>query len=317
MDLLTNAIQSIQAGVEDYAHGSEARLLNSVRSIHAGILLLYKEALRRLSPAASNEILLKAKISPSRDTNGNVVFVGVGKKTVDVQQIKERFSELNISTDWARFDRITDVRNEIEHYYTKADKKALESVISDAFVIIRNFATSELHEDPLELLGDQTWETMLKISDVYQAERAECEQSLGKVNWKSEALKDGVFDLTCPACSGSLLRPDGDYPAYTESMALQCRICGEISEADDFVPRAISAALESDSYEAFKDGEDEPYTSCPTCQLDTYVMEEERCAHCGESVEHKCGRCGIDIPASELHCTPFCGYCEHMMSKDD
>ena len=30
-----------------------------------------------------------------------------GKKTVDVQQIKERFAALGISTDWTRFDRIT------------------------------------------------------------------------------------------------------------------------------------------------------------------------------------------------------------------
>ncbi len=56
MDLLTNAIESIRTGVEDYEEGSHGRLLASVRSIHAGILLLYKEALSRLSPAGSNEV---------------------------------------------------------------------------------------------------------------------------------------------------------------------------------------------------------------------------------------------------------------------
>jgi hypothetical protein len=96
MDLLTNAIESIQVGVEDYQAGTRPRLLSAVRNIHAGILLLYKEALRRLSPKDSNDALMMAKILPTRDTHRKVVFVGVGKKTVDTQQIKERFEALGI-----------------------------------------------------------------------------------------------------------------------------------------------------------------------------------------------------------------------------
>ena len=124
MDLLTNAIESIRVGVEDYEEGSHGRLLAAVRSIHAGILLLYKEALRRLSPAGSDEALVKAKIVPKRNAQGIVEFFGGGKKTVDVQQIRERFTTLGIVTDWTRFDRITDVRNDIEHYYTKLNQKS-------------------------------------------------------------------------------------------------------------------------------------------------------------------------------------------------
>src|SRR5262249_15781260 len=142
------------------------------------------------------------------------------------------------------------------------------------------------------LLGDETWEAMLKISEVYEAERAECEELLGKVDWRSNALKEGVFDLTCRSCGGSLLRPDGEYAAYSDGMGLQCRICGETSGAHDFVPRAIESTLEGDRYESFKDGGDDPYTSCPVCNLETYIMAEQQCAYCGESVEHTCERCG-------------------------
>ncbi len=46
----------------------------------------YKEALRRESPKGSNDVLLMAKISPCRDVNGNVIFVGEGSKTVDTQR---------------------------------------------------------------------------------------------------------------------------------------------------------------------------------------------------------------------------------------
>jgi hypothetical protein len=57
VDLLTNAIESIQLGVEDYRAGTRPRLLSAVRNIHAGILLLYKEKLRRLSSTDSNNVL--------------------------------------------------------------------------------------------------------------------------------------------------------------------------------------------------------------------------------------------------------------------
>src|SRR5258708_35911496 len=100
MDLLTNAIESIQVGVEDYQAGSRPRLLSAVRNIHAGILLLSKEALRRESPKSSNEVLMMAKIVPSREPNGKAVVVGVGKNTADTRQIWERFKALGINTDW-------------------------------------------------------------------------------------------------------------------------------------------------------------------------------------------------------------------------
>ena len=88
-----HAIESIRVGVEDYEHSSHGRLLASVRSIHAGILLLYKEALRRVG---SDEVLLKARIIPRRNAAGTIQFFGEGKKTVDIQQIRDRFGTLGI-----------------------------------------------------------------------------------------------------------------------------------------------------------------------------------------------------------------------------
>ncbi|HMF63086.1 MAG TPA: hypothetical protein VK608_03280 [Edaphobacter sp.] len=67
MDLLENAIQSIRVGVEDYLADSNARLLSAARNIHAGILLLFKEKLYRLSPDDSNSALIMSKIVPEMD----------------------------------------------------------------------------------------------------------------------------------------------------------------------------------------------------------------------------------------------------------
>ena len=49
---------------------------------------------------------MKVKVVPKLDANGNVSFVGKGRKTADVQQIKEWFTELEIATDWTRFGRV-------------------------------------------------------------------------------------------------------------------------------------------------------------------------------------------------------------------
>jgi ribosomal protein L37E len=314
MDLLTNAVESIQVGVEDYQSATRPRLLSAVRNIHAGILLLYKEALSRESPADSDDVLLMAKNLPSRDSNGKVIIVGVGKKTVDTQQIRERFEGLGISTDWNRFERINEVRNDVEHLYPRLDQKALAGLISDSFLIVRDFISDELKDDPRELLGDQTWQAMLDVSTVYEKEKEECTKLVGNANWRSETLKEGVTLLTCDACGSDLLKPVED--SFHE-IHLQCSTCGNRESPDSYAERAIAIALYDDSYMAAKDGGEEPAAQCPECGKETYVMEERRCAFCGKEAEHTCARCGNDIPAEEMFLSPHCGYCEHMMNKDD
>lgn len=316
MDLLTNAVESIQLGVEDFRRGSRPRLLSAVRNIHAGILLLYKEALRRMSPVDSEEVLLKSKVVPKRDGTGIIKFVGEGKKTVDVQQIKERFAHLGIATEWKRFDKITNIRNTIEHYYPKADQKALRGVIADAFIIARAFVATQLGANPRELLGENTWQTMLGVEEIYAAERKMCDEALNTVDWDSAALENGIRELTCPECGSDLLRPEGGSTQYNE-ITLCCRACGSEESPEQFVPKAIQASLAHDMHLAYADGAEIPYTTCPECGEEAYVMEEERCALCGEQAEHECAMCGNTILPEELVLSPYCGWCSHMMSKDD
>jgi hypothetical protein len=314
MDLLDNAVESIQVGVEDYATGTRPRLLSAVRNIHAGILLLYKEALRRDSPDDSDEVLLKARNLPSRDSTGKLVIVGVGKKTVDVQQIKERFEGLGINTDWSRFDRINEVRNDVEHLYPQLDQKALAGLISDSFLIIRDFIAEELKDDPRELLGEASWKAMLDVSTVYEKEKQECAKLLENADWKSEVVKKGVMSMVCSACGSDLLKPVED--SYHE-INLECSSCGNYEGPDSYAEKAVASALADEAYFALKDGGETPIANCPECGQEAYVMEERRCAACGNEAEHTCARCGNEIPAEEMSSSPLCGYCEHMSSKDD
>lgn len=91
----------------------------------AGILLLCKEKLRRLSPASSDEVLIKARIVPGLDTAGELAFKGHGEKTVDEQQIVERFGQLGIWLDWGPLRKLTAHRNVLEHYRFSGSREEL------------------------------------------------------------------------------------------------------------------------------------------------------------------------------------------------
>jgi|SRR5271165_5504698 len=95
MTLFNNAIESIQDGVEDFNRNDGRRLASAIRNIHAGILLLCKEKLRRLSP--NDGILLYKQYVPKKAADGSVKIIPVEKNTVDVQRIRERFSEFGIT----------------------------------------------------------------------------------------------------------------------------------------------------------------------------------------------------------------------------
>lgn len=315
MNLLTNAVEAIQVGVEDYVDGTRPRLLSAVRNLHAGVLLLFKESLRRRSPPGSDDVLVKARIEPRTDSQGRVIFVPVGQKTVDRQQIKNRFKSLGVTVDWGAVDSIAKVRNEVEHFYPDLKQDALKGLLSSALLIIRQFASDELGEDPKALLGQQTWDTMLEVAEVYEAERAECLTKLETVDWGSDAVEDGVKLLHCPECGSGLLHPV-DVTKGPEA-GLECRSCGSEVGFEWYLQAAIAESLAGEAYIAMTDGADEPYAECPECGLETYVYAEGACALCGDMPATDCARCHSTIPPSEMGFSPFCSYCAHVMSKDD
>ncbi len=316
MNLLTNAVESIQVGVEDYAIATRPRLLSAVRNIHAGLLLLFKEALLRRCPPHSNEVLVKAKTKPVAGPGGALTFVGSGRVTVNAQQIRERFTDLGISVEWGSFQAIAEARNEVEHYFTSVSAESLRGVVARAFVIARDFMIGELGESPLELLGQATWSQMLQASELYEAEKRACDEIWQKVDWPSAVLLDGVRQLRCEECSSDLLVPI-DAIDDVASAVLVCRTCGATVDSDQFVPQAVAEALDYEAYLAAKDGGDDPYATCPECGLEAYVMSEGACASCGESFDEDCARCGNSIPISEFESAPLCSYCAYVMSKDD
>lgn len=258
MSLLNNAIESIQLGVEDYLMGDSKRYRSAVRNICAGILLLYKEKLYRLSPSHDKELLIKKDIKPVYDRAGNVIFQGTGKRTVDVQEIKERFNSLKVTVDWKKFQDLNELRNNIEHYYTNKSPDAVREVIAKSFILIRDFINDCLNEEPHQLLGNESWQVLLKTADVYEAEEAACKKSFETIEFKHQVLQDAVEKIRCPSCYSSLIKAK-DTSEFSIFTLLSCGYCGKAFEFGDVMSECLS------DWEHLSDSE-ESFAYCNNCE---------------------------------------------------
>lgn len=316
--ILENAIQSIQIGVEDYQSADPRRVLSAIRNISAGILLLFKEKLRILSPNDSDEVLIWQKIQPAISADG-VTFVGSGKKTVDRQQIKERLKSLGIDVDWKRVDKIIKVRNDIEHYCTSESEGRVRELVADSFIIIRDFLTIHLGHEPVEALGKETWETLLKVAEVYDKELSDCRQQMDAVDWKSDVLASAIEKLRCPRCHSELVKPldqDTDDPVWS---GCYCSSCGTEFELDEMIIEEILRDyFDFEIYLSFTDGDGAPITRCHECGMETFVYEEDQCVICLAGRQYtECQFCGAGLDTWEQDFGGLCGYCHHVATKDD
>jgi len=169
MSLFENAIASMEMGIEDYGNGSDRRLRSAVRSFYAGLLLLFKCKLRQMSPVGSNDSLLKQTIMPKL-INGDVCFVGVGKKTVDFRTIEDRFKSRDIQVDFDALKLLNRIRNDIEHYFTHENKTVIQKALALSFTVATSFASRHLSEDLREHLSGTVWDTLLEINQFVEAE---------------------------------------------------------------------------------------------------------------------------------------------------
>ncbi|MES1174032.1 MAG: hypothetical protein ABUL62_06860 [Myxococcales bacterium] len=314
--ILNNAAMSIQVGIEDLAAATPARVLSAVRSLHAGVLLLLKARLLELSPEGSDEVLLKQRIKPKL-TDGGLEFVGTGQKTVEVEEIKQRLSSLGVNVDWTRIETLTKERNYIEHYHARTSNDALRGIAANVLVIVRDFTTNVLGQDPRVLFGDKAWEQLLSNSEVFEAERNECLAAIRAVSWASQGLAGAIESYACTECSSQLQRPK-DASAGLDDLVIACRSCGHEANADEFVEEALRDCAAFSSYRAIKDGDRDPIGTCPECGQETFILDEDSCARCGSGRTYdRCIRCNAHLEIDEQELEGLCGYCEHMSSKDD
>ena len=259
---------------------------------------------------------MKQQVLPKKDSTGQIAWEGKGKKTVDVRQIEERFESLGVKTHWDRINKIKEFRNDIEHYHSDLSKDAIRDLISNSFIVIRDFISDELSLDPKELLGSDSWNTLVSVFEVYKKEKEACNDEIDKIDWASESLGGALKEIKCEACGSSLITIK-KFETQREYTVLLCKSCQSEYEYEAIVEEAINKYFSFEKYLSFTDGNTVPVINCPECGNETYVYSEEQCLYCGSSFEHTCGRCGTEIIPEEIDGTGFCGWCAHMMSKDD
>ncbi|MWL89782.1 hypothetical protein [Cupriavidus sp. SW-Y-13] len=316
--ILKNAVTSIQLGVEDYLSTDERRSLSAMRNLTAGMLLLFKEKLRRLSPADSDEMLVKAKIGPSIGANGSLIMLAEGNKTVDVAQIQARFKSLNVTADFKRVNRIIDVRNEVEHYRTKSSPAQMRELMAQCFLVIRDFIALELDEVPAQLLGSLTWETLLDEHDVYERELAETRAALAMIDWKSDTLERVSKHFACPQCGSELLRPTCTDIVVLHELTLGCSACGQESTFDDVIEEAVEECFHGEAYIAMTDGGEPPVALCHSCCKHTFILEDSQCVACEETLDYTvCEICGAALGPDDQDNNGLCGYHAWQAQRDD
>ena len=316
MSILDNAKDSIIMGLEDYSSGESRRLISCTRNLFAGILLLFKHKLNSLSPKNSNEALIKQKVEPVLDSDGNLIWVGQGKKTLDVRQIKERFDSIGISVDWKKVESINKFRNDIEHYYSKLSKSAMRDTISDTFLIVRDFLTLNLQLDPKDFLGEEEWNTLISVSEVYNREKNDCVKTFNNVEWISDGLYASLIEFKCDECGSDLICINAPQEDRNENI-FTCKSCGREWDFEEIAIDSIEKYYSFENYLSYTDGDESATLTCPECFHETYIYHEQSCAFCGYSAEHECQRCSIDIPSCEIDGSGFCSWCQKMMSNDD
>jgi hypothetical protein len=319
--LLENAIVSIQLGLEDYGSGDKRRVVSAARNLYAGVLLLCKEVLRRLSPPGSNDILIRTRKKAIKQPDGSVRLAGDGRKTIDRLDIEETFKQLQLNVDLSQLRRLAEIRNDVEHMHAGVGPALIQEAIADAMPIVRAVIVNELHEEPAPLLGSEAWESLLNESRVFKEEQEACRTSFKGVDWKSDALADAASELRCPHCASTLVRNDNDDAKSFDQVQLVCSKCGEDAESDQVFEEALGRALELNAYQAAKEGLEPLLQDCPECDRDTFVMAEGRCANCGFSLgNHECTVCGESLSLDDYRYgdgSGLCSYHAHVLSKDD
>lgn len=316
--ILKNAIQSIQIGIEDYTSNDPRRVLSAIRNIVAGILLLFKEKLRSMSPAGTDEVLIKQKIDPKMDAKAGLIFKGSGKKTVDVQQIRERFKSLGVNVDWTLFEKLVAIRNDIEHYHTAESDARLRELLTDAFLVMRDFISAELQYDPSTILGDETWKTLLDVAEFYNRELECCNSEKRNIGWPRPEMQVVADYLRCAHCESELIKPlDSDYENHFEAQ-FSCESCGKVSEFEEIAEQAVHNCYFPDMYLAMTQGGEPPFGHCSQCDKETFLISEAMCFICGASLSYEhCEVCGEELGPEDQLFRGLCNYHQWHLENND
>lgn len=323
MSMLDNAVSSIRLGLEDFKAVStdETRALSAIRNLTAGLLLMFKVKLQELSPPESKEALLKQNVMPALDMAGKPIWIGKGGKTVDVESIITRLDGLGVKgIDWKLLRKLTEMRNDVEHYYTRLPTSGLLEAMAASFHLIQQFVPTYLNRTPVQLLGENVWAYLTAQEAFYKREHEICQKANKAVSWTHPLLAISATLLQCPACRSELIKPRVPVAAPPET-SFECTCCGTVAKYEEAAEVILTMHHYADLYYAATKGGEPPISTCTRCTHYTYLTEEAFCVLClDNSPSPACLECGRELDQGEIDenddLTKLCGHCRYTMEMD-
>lgn len=276
-DIIANGLDSIRVGLEDFeqAPQSNARLTSAVRNVYAGILLLAKGKLYQLSPPGSRGILIR--VARPKLVDQRLELVPHGRKTINYEEIKERFEHFGLTLDWSKIDRIAAIRNDLEHFYHRGSISNVREALADAATVIRSLLVM-LHLDSVGDLGQAPWGILLRNKELFDQELAGCRATFARVHWFNDQARAASAHFICPQCKSPLIRQAEADNGQQGDMRMICAACGADSDMRAVMEQAVTQQYFGELYEAHTRGGEMPVVRCPQCRHGTIPVETEAAA---------------------------------------
>lgn len=221
--------------------------------------------------------------------------------------------------DWSLLKKLTNMRNDVEHYYSKLAPSGLAEAMPASFHLIQQFVPRYLDRTPIELLGEDLWKFLTTQEAFYNRELEICKAANKEVPWGHVLLKDSVELLQCPACKSPLIKPVALVSPASE-IAFACTCCAHNATYAEAAESIATRHYFADLYYALTKGGEAPLEHCPSCGHFSYLTEEFECLLClEESPGPACAECGGTLESeidNEDDMTRLCGMCRYAIQAD-
>ncbi len=317
-ELLKNAINSIQLGIDDYQSNDPRRPVSAVRNFYAGVLLLGKQCLLNEAPEADPMDVLATRFAPKPDGNGGVTHGPAGHQTIDLSELQGRFRAFGLEWPAGDIKSLQKVRNELEHFHSPAAHDVIRQAIADCFPLVEGFF-GLLGADPSAELGS-AWEIMLAERAFFERQKKACDESWQELPW-FENLGD-LASVACSHCGSSLVYQEDEKNGDPAMIKGKCKACGTQFDEETTIGLLLEASFGDDDYVAMTDGGDTVLNDCPECGRHMYVFNPgdiSLCFWCDFTIEGECTRCleTLTPQNTSVNDSSMCDYCYWMMNKDD
>lgn len=318
--LYENAIRSIEIGILDYCAASDdaRRIVSAARNLHAGILLLLKEKLRRSSDD-NGELMYKNLILTR--VNGVLTYrrrrkngkLRENEHTVGADVALERLEALGCPLPEPQstyFRTLREKRNRLEHHAGTDDPMTLLECIAQGFDCACYVVEIFLGDRAEDAFDTSCWKRMVDTRDVLARVRKECFESLQSLGTPSE-VSDVLEHLRCRACDSTLVQVAELVPPYYRA-TLRCRVCVAQFQWQELVGDAAAMAC----WMRTANGGTRNAVKCPTCTLECFWSDLNACIACGWELGDYptaiCSLCSVRFPVLEITDLCLCSACDRV-----